>query len=401
MDRRAMALLAFGHVTDDVNQSFIPAMLPFLIISLHLTYAAAGTLVLAQAISSSVIQPAIGNLADKRPLPWLISVGLLLAGGGVALMGVMPSYALVFVAALVSGVGVACFHPEAGRFANYVAGAKKASGMRWFAVGGNIGFSIGPIFAAAVIGAWGLHGSLLAALPVCVASALVFFELPRLKTFLPAKRKAGTFPEFADDWNSFWKLTGFVVFRSACYLGLVAFFPLYAIGVLHQSPQLGAALDSTYLVCGIAGTITGGPLADRFGRRAILIGSTASAAAILAVFIALSHGGALFVGFDFVFAGLIGFTIVASQASFIVLGQEYLPNRIGVATGVTMGLAVSVGGLFSPVFGRIGDTFGLAASMWTIVGLTCAALCFAFVLPPHARRLPYVRSGNPSPASAS
>jgi len=401
MDRRAMGLLAFGHLTDDINQSFIPAMLPFRIVSLHLTYAAAGTLVLAQAISSSVIQPAIGNLADKRPLPWLIAVGLLLAGGGVALMGVMPSYALVFLAALVSGVGVACFHPEAGRFANYVAGKKKASGMRWFAVGGNLGFAIGPIFATAVIGAWGLHGSLFAALPVCVTGALVFFELPRLRTFLPAQRKAGTSPEFADDWNSFWKLTGFVILRSACYLGLVAFLPLYAIGVLHVSPQLGAAMDSTYLICGIAGTIAGGPLADRFGRRAILIASTASAAALVAAFVALTQTGTAPVALDFVFAAAIGFAIVASQTSFIVLGQEYLPNRIGVATGVTMGLAVSVGGMFSPIFGRIGDAYGLAASVWTIVGLTFAALCFAFTLPPHARRLAYASSGKPSPASAS
>ena len=81
--------------------------------------------------------------------------------------------------------------------------------------------------------------------------------------------------------------------------------------------------------------------------------------------------------------------------------EAHPKTRIGIATGVTMGLAVSVGGMFSPVFGRIGDTLGLTASMWTIVGLTCAALSFAFVLPPHARRLPYVRSGKPSPASAS
>lgn len=401
MDRRAMGLLALGHLTDDVNQSFIPAMLPFLILAMHLSYTAAGALVLAQAISSSVIQPVIGNLADKQPLPWLIPAGLLLAGGGVALMGIAPTYPLVFAAALVSGIGVACFHPEAGRFANYVAGAKKATGMRWFAVGGNIGFALGPVFAIAVIGVWGVHGTLVAAIPVFVIAALVYLELPRLRTFLPAKRKAGTLPEYGDDWNSFWKLTGFVVLRSACYLGLVAFIPLYAIDVLHATPAVAAALDSTYLVCGIGGTIAGGPLADRFGRRAVLIGSTSTAAALIAAFIASTQGGVTSLAVAFVFAAFIGFAIVAAQTSFIVLGQEYLPNRIGVATGVTMGLAVSVGGMFSPVFGRIGDTFGLAASMWTIVGLASVALMFALTLPPHARRVPYVSSGNPKVASAS
>ena len=396
-----MGLLALGHLTDDVNQSFVPAMLPFLILSMHLTYTAAGALVLAQAISSSVIQPAIGVLADRRPLPWLISVGMLLAGGGVALMGVAPTYPLVFAAALLSGIGVACFHPEAGRFANYVAGTKKATGMRWFAVGGNVGFAIGPVFATAAIGLWGLHGTLVAVIPVLVIGVLVFLELPRLRTFLPARRKAGSLPEFSDDWNSFWKLTGFVVLRSACYLGLVAFIPLYAISVLHASPALAAALDSTYLVCGIAGTIAGGPLADRFGRRAVLIGSTGTAAALIAAFVAVTQTGRTAIAVAFVFAAAIGFAIVAAQTSFIVLGQEYLPNRLGVATGVTMGLAVSVGGMFSPIFGRIGDTFGLAASVWTIVGLACMALAFAFTLPPHARRMPYVSSGNPKVARAS
>src|SRR5579875_614513 len=117
LDVRSMALLATAHLADDVNQTFIPALLPYLIFQRHLTHQTASTLVLCQAVSSSVVQPAIGHLADRRSMPWLIAVGLLLAGGGVALLGILPSMPLLFLAALISGVGAASFHPEAARFA--------------------------------------------------------------------------------------------------------------------------------------------------------------------------------------------------------------------------------------------------------------------------------------------
>ena len=109
---------------------------PLLILERGLTYTAASSLVLAQAISSSVLQPYIGYLADKRAMPWISGVGLLLAGLGVAGIGFAPSYLLIFFSALVSGIGVAMFHPEAARFASFASGSRKASGMRWFAAGG-------------------------------------------------------------------------------------------------------------------------------------------------------------------------------------------------------------------------------------------------------------------------
>ena len=228
-----MVLLATAHVADDVNQSFIPALLPYLILERHLSHQTAGTLILCQAISSSVVQPAIGHLADRRSMPWLIAVGLLLAGGGVAALGVLPSMPLLFLAALISGIGVAAFHPEAARFANYVAGEKKASGMRWFTVGGNLGFAIGPAFATAAIAAWGLHGTLAAAIPVAIVAGVVLLELRRLSGFVPAhvraRVSAGT-----DDWPAFGKLSAFVIVRSMAYLGLVAFIPLYVVEVLPR-----------------------------------------------------------------------------------------------------------------------------------------------------------------------
>ncbi|MFN2459112.1 MAG: MFS transporter [Candidatus Velthaea sp.] len=395
-----MALLALGHVTDDINQSFIAAILPFLILKMHLSYAGAATLVLGQAISSSVVQPAIGHLADKRPLPWLIPAGLVLAGGGVSLMGITPTYALTFAAALVSGIGVASFHPEAARFANYVAGEKKATGMRWFAAGGNVGFAVGPMFATAAVAAWGLAGTLAAVVPVLVLAALIFADIPRLKTFLPARRKRGIDPQYGDDWSSFARLSAFVTVRSIAYLGLVTFIPLYAVAVLHVRPATGAALLTTFLLSGVLGTLAGGPLADRFGRRIVLLCSTGASCVLICGFVAVTHTASAPVLAGFALIAVAGFVLVASQTSFIVLGQEYLPNRLGIASGVTLGLGVSLGGMFTPVLGAIGDAHGLAASILTIAALCLLALGIALTLPPHARNLPYIKSGKSKVARA-
>lgn len=383
LDVRSMALLAVAHVADDVNQSFIPALLPYLIASRGLSYTMAGSLVLAQALSSSVIQPGIGHLADRRSMPWLIALGLFLAGGGAATIGLAPTLPLLWLGALASGIGVACFHPEAARFANYVSGPKKASGMRWFAAGGNVGFATGPLFATAAIAAFGLHGTLAAAVPVAIVGTIVLLELPRLRTFVPAHATSRT-GQGTDDWVSFGKLTAFVIARSMAYFGFVAFVPLYAVEVLHASPAVGDMLLTLFLLSGVFGTLSGGPVADRVGRRTVLLYSTAGAAILTVVFVAATHGGSFLFAIPLLIA--TGFTFVASQAAFVVLGQEFLPNRIGLASGVTVGIAVSLGGAFSPVLGMIADAHGVAATILSTAGLSLLAAIFALALPPEDRR---------------
>jgi len=392
-----MALLATAHLADDVNQSFIPALLPYLILERHLSHQTAGTLVLCQAMSSSVIQPAIGHLADRRSMPWLIALGLLLAGGGVAALGVLPTMPLLFLAALVSGIGVATFHPEAARFANWVAGDQKASGMRWFTVGGNLGFAIGPAFATAAISLWGLHGTLAAAIPVALIAGVVLLEVRRLAAFIPnhvkQRKSAGT-----DDWVSFGKLSAFVIVRSMAYLGSVAFLPLYFVEVLHTSPAVADAALVAYLLSGAFGTVAGGPIADRVGRKPVMLWSTGLTVVLFVAFVALTHGGGP-LPLAFAIIALTGFVLVASQASFVVLGQEFLPNRVGLASGVTLGLAVSLGGGLSPVLGAIADAHGVAASLLTIAGLALAGTLIAFTLPSENRS--QSKPGNPSRASAA
>jgi FSR family fosmidomycin resistance protein-like MFS transporter len=387
MDVRALSLLGVAHVSDDINQSFLPALLPLLVAERHLSFQAAASLVFAQAVSSSFVQPAIGALADARPMPWLAGVGLLLAGGGIAAIGFMPTYALIFVCALISGLGVAMFHPEAARFANLASGTKKASGMRWFAVGGNIGFSLGPAFATLALAVYGITGTFVVAIPVAIMGTLLILETKRFRTFLPRlARGAKAAAKARDDWSAFARLTAFVMLRSTAYLGLVSFIPLYFVHVVHTSPAVGNMVLTTYLLAGIAGTIVGGPLADRHGRRAVIFVSMALTLVFVTLFALTTNGpGIAQLVAGFATALGLGFFVAGSQAPTIVLAQDYLPNRLGMASGVTLGLAVSVGGMFSPVLGAIGDRFGLHASILAIVSLTALALAVGLTMPASGR----------------
>ena len=138
-------VLSAGHLFTDIGQGSIPALLPFLITRDHLNYASASALVLATTVSSSVIQPIFGHISDRRSLAWLMPLGPALGGLGVALVGIAPVYGFTFAFVLLGGIGVAAFHPEGSRFANYVSGSRRSSGMSLFSVGGNIGFALGPV----------------------------------------------------------------------------------------------------------------------------------------------------------------------------------------------------------------------------------------------------------------
>lgn len=387
MDRRAIGLLALGHFADDINQSFLPGLLPLLVISRHLSYQAAATLVLAQAISSSFVQPLIGYLADKRAMPWLAGLGLLLAGLGVAGIGFAPTYHLIFACALVSGLGVAMFHPEAARFANLAAGTRKASGMRWFAVGGNIGFAAGPAFAAVAIATYGITGTFLAAIPVAIMSVVLLRETSRLRTFVPKRNTSANAVKVPDDWSGFMRLTLYLTVRSTVYLGLVSFIPLYFTGVVHASPAVANMITTTFLAFGIIGTIAGGSFADSHGRRQVIWWAMIASFVFMLLFSELTNYagiGAIVAGF--LIAIPLGISCSGSQAATIVLGQEYLPNRLGIASGITLGVGVSIGGMFTPVLGRIADHYGLHASMLAIAALTAISIVLSLTLPDPTKR---------------
>src|SRR5438093_12123993 len=187
-----MALLSSGHLATDFANGALPALLPFLRERFSLSYTAVGGVVLASQASSSLIQPLFGLWSDRRGAMWLLPAGVALAGVGIALAADPPSYWLVVLLVLGSGVGVAAFHPEGSKFAGFVSGRKRASGMRWFSLGGNLGYALGPLAATAVVASLGLRGGLLLALP-CVAVALaIVATTPYLRAFAPEPGAAPT-----------------------------------------------------------------------------------------------------------------------------------------------------------------------------------------------------------------
>ncbi len=375
VDRRAMAVLSTGHMLTDTCQGALPALLPFLIAERGFSYAAASLLVLAATLSSSVIQPLFGYYSDRGALPWLMPAGVLTGGIGIGLAGVAGSYGLTFAAILLSGVGVAAYHPEASRWANYVSGPRRASAMSLFSVGGNLGFALGPVLTTPAVLAFGLHGTLVLIIPTALMAVVLASELPHLGSFHPTRRSGPSRPERRDAWGPFARLTALVACRSIVYFGLITFVPLYFIRVLHTSKAGGNGALTVMLLGGALGTLIGGPLADRIGRRAVLLGSMALLPPLILGFAAVDQGWAT------VLIGVIGAATIATFGITVVLGQELLPNRIGIASGVTMGMAIGLGGICTPLLGLIADAHGLPTTVHVIAGLPILGLLLAITLP--------------------
>jgi MFS transporter, FSR family, fosmidomycin resistance protein len=375
VDRRGLGLLTLSHVVDDLYQGAVPALLPFLVLERGYSYAAATGITLAATVLSSVVQPAFGVLADRRPLPWLPAVGLLIAGVGIGLAGLGDSYWWTWAAVALSGLGVAAYHPAAARAARAAAGAS-AQGMSWFAVGGNAGLALGPVVVTPVLLAYGVAGTPLLALPALVTAAVLLAVGRRARARPRPTAGAGGVPQRDDDWRSFGWLTGLVVIRSVLYFGVSSLVALYVIDRFGLPTSAGSAALATFLAVGAVGTLAGGWLADRWGRvPAIRLGYAVTVPGLVLLVAAPSWPIALAA------AVLLGVGLYLPFSVQTTLGQELLPNRVGTASGVTLGLAVSAGGAVTPLFGVLADAHGLGWSVAALLPLPLLALLVSLRLP--------------------
>ncbi|MCX4804385.1 MFS transporter [Streptomyces sp. NBC_01214] len=362
---RAITLLAVGHACVDVYQGAVAALIPFFVAERAYTYAAASGIVLAASLLSSVAQPLFGALTDRKPLPWLLPVSTLVGGLGIALSGLGDSYALTLLFVAVSGIGVAAYHPESARIAR-TASRGSHTAMSWFSLGGNLGFAFSPALVALVVGFGGLTMSPLLLLPALAGSVLC---LPALRIvqqgqdITPGTAHRTLAPTPADDRRSFLRLTLGVICRSVVFIGLSTFISLHMAQSTGWGPTAGTAALVVLYLGGAIGTVLGGRLAERWDRVTVIRRSYLLT--VLAVAgVALAPGP---LGYPFVALASAGLYVPFSLQ--VTLAQDYLPNHVGTAGGITLGLTVSVGGIAAPAIGLLADATSLRTALIPLIAM--------------------------------
>lgn len=376
MRYRSVGLLSAGHLFTDLNQGAIPALLPFLIAEHNLSYAAAASIVFATNIASSIVQPIFGHLSDRLGRVWLMPAGILLAGLGVALSGVADSFPLTLAAVAISGIGVSAFHPEGAKLANRLAHENKAMGLSIFAIGGNAGFALGPIVTTAALLYWGLKGTLALAVPAVLVALFLYLQFRDVTTSGCQPPVSSSTTQNQDRWGQFFRLSGIVVARSVLLYGLNTFIPLYWISVLHESAALGGTALTVLFSVGIAGTLLGARLVNHFSHKTVIISGFTALIPLLAIFTSLDS-----TLWATVLLLPISIALFCIYSPIMVTGQSFLPNRVGLASGVTIGLAVSIGGVAAPFLGWLADGYGIRLALQTLAFWPVLAVLLALGLP--------------------
>jgi len=388
MNKKALALLGTGHTITDINQGALPIMLVFLQPVFALTQLQVGMVMLAFNLSSSVIQPIFGILSDRFRAAWLVPAGCLIAGLGMAFTGFSPNFPTLLLAALVSGLGVAAFHPEGSKFARLASGDRKASGMSMFSVGGNLGFAAGPILASFFFGLAGLGGSagffvingtMAAILWVYLASFTGNPTTAANPSHAQANaKKPVTKTPRVSAWFLFAPvalLVTVVIMRSFTHFGMVTFLPQYYVHHLQQSEAQAATLTSIFLFAGVFGTLAGGPAADRWGLKTVIVTSMSLLVPILYLF--TKTEGMLLVAL----VALAGFAAISTFAVTVVFAQELLPGNVGLASGLVLGFAIGMGGVGATVLGWVADHWGLPTVFHVMMLFPVIGLLLALLLP--------------------
>ena len=375
-DRRYSYLMMIAHLCDDLNQGALVAVIPFLVLHNGYSYAEVTALLLASNAASAIIQPLFGWLGDKKPRPWLMAAGIFLAGVGMAGVGVLPNYPLIMASAMLSGIGVAMFHPEGGRLGNLTAGEQKGKGMSIFAVGGKLGFTFGPLVATAAITLWGLPGTLIFIIPSTLCAAILLSQNKALQSYSNPDKQSSDESLYQDNWVGFGFVMGAISCRSIMYYVFLSFIPLFLVYNLGQEEAFASSVISLFaLVCAV-GTIASGWAGQLLGAKKLIIVSYACVAIEVVIF---AFNGSLIVAL--ILIAFLALTCDISYPSAVAMGQSFVPHHLGMASGLSFGVMVCIGGLMTPVFGLIGDYFGLQVVMLCVTAIALLGIIITLFIP--------------------
>jgi MFS transporter, FSR family, fosmidomycin resistance protein len=377
---KILILLSLGHLVTDITQGALPALLPFLKEALGLSYTAAGLVLLVSNLTSSIIQPLFGLISDRRPKPVLIPLGILMAAVGLSLSGLSPNYLTLLGLVVFCGLGVAAFHPEGFKTAHFFIGGKKATGMSLFAVGGNLGFALGPFTLTWLVTIFSLKGTLVYLIPGLLMVGTVVYFLSTFRYSDPVRAKKMD-PSLGAESSSYGALTILILvvtMRSWIQMGLVSYIPFYYINYLKGDPLLAGKMVTTFLVSGTVGTLLGAPLADRWGHKRFLNFTWLIMIPLMILFFQVQGWG------TFLVLSCSGLVLISSFSVTVVMAQDLLPGRLGLASGLMVGFAIGTGGLGVTLLGIVADAWGVPAALSVMVFMPPLGLLLSLFLPAAA-----------------
>jgi MFS transporter, FSR family, fosmidomycin resistance protein len=368
--------LALAHTVNDSYAYVLPALLPAIIPSLGLTLGLAGVLVSFYQVTSSLVQPLVGHLADRGRLRWPAWAGVAASGLGAGLLGLAPNYLAVMGLLLLGGVGTAIFHPVAGAIVGAAAPEQRRG--RWlgfFVTAGNIGNFVGPLALGYLLNTYGVAGTWPIALPALLMAGLVALLAPRRSG--PQKLVPPLLKILRQHRRMLGALILVVAFRSWISTALLTFLPLLG---RERGLGLGDAAQTitAYLAAGALGGLVGGFAADRWGRDRVIIGAML---AMVPFGLLLGLRPAVDLSF-FAAAACAGFFLNASLVVLTIRGQESVPGSVGMVTGIMLGLSIGLGGLAIAPVALLAEWIGLSAATAMVASTGLAGALAMRLVPP-------------------
>ena len=375
---KILFIIGISHLLNDAIQAVVPAMFPILEKSMGLTYTQLGIIAFSLNMVSSVMQPVIGLFTDKKPMPFALPIGLTFTFGGVLSLGFATSFKWIVLSVIFIGLGSAVFHPEGSRVAHMAAGTRRGLAQSIYQVGGNSGQALAPLITALIFVPLGQKGaswfSIVAALAVILLAYIaIWYNRQLVQAATSLKKKAadkGNGNGVAKGVGKALFLILLLIFARSWYIsGMTNFYAFYAIHKYGMSIQESQFFLFAFLVAGAFGTFFGGPLSDRFGKKNIIAFSMLATIPFSAFIPYLPSYAA------FLFLLAAGFILMTSFSVTVVYAQELIPGKIGMMSGLTVGLAFGMGAIGSVGLGSIADLTGLPTmigllGLLPIIGLT-------------------------------
>lgn len=376
--------LSLSHCTNDMLQSVIMAVYPLVKSELALSFAQVGLITMVYQISASVFQPVMGMVMDRHQKPWSLPMGMGFTFTGLMLLAFVHQFWLVLVSVALVGIGSSIFHPEAARLTALASGGKRGLAQSLFQVGGNLGGSFGPLLAALVIAPYGRQNvgliALLALVGMCIMLPVCRWYRARLKEWDERRRQRGEglrheMPYSVPKTVFIIGVIIVLIFSKYIYMAsLNSYYTFYLIHKFEVSVQDSQFYLFIFLFATAAGTLLGGPIGDRIGRKYVIWGSILGTAPFSLL---MPHVGLVP---TVILSFLIGFILSSAFPAILVYAQELLPYKIGLISGIFYGFAFGIAGIASAVLGNFADEYGIEY-VYQVVAFTPLLGLVACLLP--------------------